>query len=77
MPTIYGGKEMTIQEAKNYVGAQLHVSWNGRNGEKSEIVHVLTVGFVPLYGPCLITDIGEISLDRVVSYTCFEQQAAA
>jgi len=61
---------MTIQEAKSFVGSQLRVSWTCRKGnEISDTVHVLGVGFVPLYGPCLITDIGEICLDRVVEYT--------
>ena len=68
--------EMTIQEAKNYVGAQLQVSWTGRNGAKTETVYVLKVEFVPLYGPCLITDIGEISLDRVIGFQSLQQQAA-
>jgi hypothetical protein len=61
---------MTIQEAKSFVGSQLKVSWTCRKGENvADTVHVLGVGFVPLYGPCLITDIGEICLDRVVDYT--------
>jgi hypothetical protein len=64
------GKEMTIQEAKSFVGTQIEVSWTGRKGdEMSDTVHVVSVGFVPLYGPCLITDIGEICLDRVVHYS--------
>ena len=68
--------EMTIQEAKNYVGSQLQVSWTGRSGTKTETVHVLKVEFVPLYGPCLITDIGEISLDRVIGFNSLQRQAA-
>lgn len=66
---------MTIQEAKAFVGTQIQVSWTGRKGDaQTDTVHVVSVGFVPLYGPCLITDIGEISLDRVVDYVCLEQQ---
>jgi len=62
---------MTIQEAKEFVGSQVKVSWTGRKGdEQSDTVHVISVGFVPLYGPCLITDIGEIRLDRVVEFRC-------
>src|SRR5215469_6480239 len=86
--TIYGergaerklrGKVMSIQDAKAVVGSQLKIYWTGRKGDEiSEIVHVLNVGFVPFYGPCLITDIGEISLDRVVDYDCMvpEQKAS-
>ena len=66
---------MTIQEAKSFVGTQLRLSWTGRKGdEQSDFVHVVSVGFVPLYGPCLITDIGEISLDRVMAATGLVEQ---
>ncbi|HEY3782822.1 MAG TPA: hypothetical protein VGL56_17195 [Fimbriimonadaceae bacterium] len=69
---------MTIQDAKSFVGSQMKVSWTCRKGdEQSDVVHVLSVGFVPFYGPCLITDIGEISLDRVVAYACIAPQAEA
>jgi len=76
-PPILGRKEMTVREAKGCIGTQLNVTLSGRDGQKSETINVLNVGFVPLYGPCLITDIGEISLDRVVGFTHFEHQAAA
>jgi hypothetical protein len=69
---------MTIQEAKSFVGTQINVSWTGRKGdEQSDMVYVISVGFVPLYGPCLITDIGEICLDRVTTYVCAAQQLAS
>lgn len=72
-----GNGTMTINEAKSFVGSQLKVSWTGRKGdEMSDTVYVMNVGFVPLYGPCLITDIGEISLDRIIEYAD-DQQAAA
>lgn len=60
---------MNIQEAKAYVGMPLRLTWTGRKGEElSDLVYVFNVGFVPLYGPCLITDKGEIRLDRVVAH---------
>jgi len=69
---------MTIQEAKAFVGSQVTVSWTGRKGdEQSDTVHIISVGFVPLYGPCLITDIGEIRLDRVVHYALVAQERAS
>lgn len=69
---------MSIQEAKSFVGCPLRVSWTGRKGdEQSETVHVVQVGFVPLYGPCLITDIGEIRLDRVIRFEALAQEKAS
>lgn len=47
----------------------LRLTWTGRKGdEQTDLVYVFNVGFVPLYGPCLITDKGEIRLDRVVNF---------
>jgi hypothetical protein len=42
-----------------------------------ELAEIFDVGFVPLYGPCLITDIGEIRLDRVVSLEYASMNKAA
>ncbi len=67
---------MNIQDAKGYVGMPLRLTWTGRKGEEmSDLVYVFNVGFVPLYGPCLITDKGEIRLDRIVAYEEVVQQA--
>lgn len=64
-----GGMEVTIQEAKQYVGRPVSLGWTGRKGDEiHDSVYVFSVGFVPMYGPCLITDKGEICLDRVVSH---------
>lgn len=69
---------MTIQEAKSFIGSDLQVSWTGRKGDmQTDTVYVLKVGFVPLYGPCLFTDQGEISLDRVVDFCAVAQQKAS
>jgi hypothetical protein len=60
---------MNIQDAKTFIGMPLRLTWTGRKGdEQSDLVYVFNVGFVPLYGPCLITDKGEIRLDRVIAY---------
>ena len=60
---------MSIQDAKTFIGMPLRLTWTGRKGdEQSDLVYVFNVGFVPLYGPCLITDKGEVRLDRVVTF---------
>ena len=71
------GKEMVmnIQVAKSFIGSPLRLPWTGRRGdESSDLVYVFNVGFVPLYGPCLITDKGEIRLDRVVAFESVYQK---
>ena len=57
---------MLISEAKEFVGAVVTLVYKDRKGDDvSKTAEIYEVGFVPLYGPCLITDIGEIRLDRV------------
>ena len=59
---------MLISEAKSFVGQNVQVAFTNRKGEQlTEFAEVFEVNYVPLYGPCLITDVGEIRLDRVVS----------
>lgn len=66
---------MNIQDAKSFVGMPLKLTWTGRKGdEQTDLVYVFNVGFVPLYGPCLITDKGEIRLDRVVAHEAVMQK---
>lgn len=58
---------MLISEAKTFTGQTVKLVYKDRRGAEMERqTEVFDVGFVPLYGPCLITDIGEIRLDRVV-----------
>lgn len=69
---------MLISEAKGFVNQHVMLSYRDRRGD--EIVReaeVFEVGFVPLYGPCLITDVGEIRLDRVVNCEPFALARAA
>lgn len=70
---------MLISDAKAFAGQFAMVRYNDRAGnELTEAVEIFDVSFVPLYGPCLITDIGEIRLDRVIACeTVVEQQRAA
>jgi hypothetical protein len=59
---------MLISEAKDFIGQIVQVTFTDRSGnEISDQAEVFEVNFVPFYGPCMVTDIGEIRLDRVVS----------
>lgn len=59
---------MLISDAKAFVGSIVHITFSDRSGrENHDIAEVFDVNFVPLYGPCLITDIGDIRLDRIQS----------
>jgi len=65
-------KQMLITDAKTYVGQFIQLQYHDRKGEIiSERVEVFDVNFIPLYGPCLITDIGDIRLDRVSNIKLF------
>ena len=69
---------MTIQEARSFIGAEVALSWRDRKGEELQVsTKLFAVDFVPLYGPCLITDAGEIRLDRVVACLLVEQKKTA
>lgn len=59
---------MTIKEARSHIGARVNLTWTDRNGDpNTQNVDVYEVNFVPFYGPCMITSVGEIRLDRIVS----------
>lgn len=59
---------MLITEAKQFVGLMVEVQYTDRKGELiTDSAEVFDVNFIPLYGPCLITNIGDIRLDRVHS----------
>ena len=65
---------MVISEAQKMVGNVVELSYRDKRGEALSVVaEVFDVGFVSLYGPCLITDVGEIRLDRVDSW-CIAQK---
>lgn len=59
---------MLISEAKRFVGKVVDVVHRNRGGhETSCVAEVFDVTFVPLFGPCLVSDIGDIRLDCIVS----------
>lgn len=71
---------MLISEAKELVGNFVNLIYLDRNGQEvKDLAEIFDVAFVPLYGPCMITDIGELRLDRIVSteITDFSLQKAA
>jgi hypothetical protein len=60
---------MAIGEARTLIGHKVQLTWADRAGnETSGVVEVFEVNFVPLYGPCLLTDFGDIRVDRVIHY---------
>lgn len=68
---------MSFRDAQQYIGMSCEVAFRDRRGEvQTKQVFVTDVTFVPLYGLCLITDYGEIRLDRIVSVNVLERKAA-
>ena len=69
---------MLISEAKPFVGQFINLTYTDRaRNEYCETVEVFDVTFVPLFGPCLVTDIGDIRLDRIVCADLASQIKAA
>jgi len=69
---------MLISEAKAYLGYVVDITYTDRSGrELQQRAEVFDVGFVPLFGPCLITDLGELRLDRVIACCQSQVQQAA
>ena len=68
---------MNIREARSIIGKTVSLTWLDRNGNSLQATTFIhKADFVPMYGPCLFTDEGEISLDRVVKFTAGAQEAA-
>jgi hypothetical protein len=68
---------MGIGEAREFLDKSVLLRWLDRKGiEVEEPLHISGVGFVPFYGPCLITSRGEIRLDRVLSCALVSTKAA-
>ncbi|MBS1708273.1 MAG: hypothetical protein JSS65_06070 [Armatimonadetes bacterium] len=60
---------MLISEAKTLIGHIVDITFTDRSGKEFvKTAEVFDVGFVPLYGPCMITDVGEVRLDRVYGF---------
>ena len=59
---------MTIQDARKLVGQTVILHWTDRKGTPiEEQTLIYKADFVPMYGPCLFTDFGEITLDKILS----------
>jgi hypothetical protein len=60
------GIGMEISEAKNFKNQQVDLTWKDRlSNVTSDTAYVFDVTFVPLYGPCMLSSVGDISLDRI------------
>lgn len=69
---------MLISDAKLLVGQIVNLEYTDRKGDiLSDRVEIFDVNFIALYGPCMITDIGDIRLDRVVSAVAIQESKAA
>lgn len=69
---------MLISDAKSLVGQIVNLEYTDRKGDiLSDRVEIFDVNFIALYGPCMITDIGDIRLDRVVSAVATQESQAA
>ncbi len=69
---------MLISDAKKFVGQVAEISFLDRKGDEViEVTEIFDVNFVPLYGPCLITDVGDIRLDRVQNIARWAVEKAA
>lgn len=57
---------MLSSEAKAFVGQIVEIEYVDREGNTLiQNAELYDIGYLPLYGPCLILDIGEVRLDRV------------
>lgn len=68
---------MEISAAKQFINRNVMLSWTDRKGDVvAQDVFVFDVNFVPFYGPCFITSVGEVRLDRVQDCLAHNQEAA-
>ena len=59
---------MHIREARELVGLTATLTYHDRKGEEvTDTTYIYKADFVPMYGPCLFTDHGEIHLDRIMT----------
>lgn len=57
---------MLVTDASKFIGQFVHVTYlEPGQPERVSLAEVFDVNFVPLKGPCLVTDIGDFRLDRV------------
>lgn len=68
---------MEIREARSMVGQTVHLNWTDFKGESHEgTSQIYKLEFVPMYGPCLVTDFGELHLDRIAGFEACAHKAA-
>lgn len=61
---------MLSSEVKALIGQIVQVEYSDKDGNiYIQNAELYDIGFLPLYGPCLILDIGEIRMDRVSAVT--------
>jgi hypothetical protein len=73
---LYEAKTMTIPEAKTYIGKNIFIEYEDRNGQRRTGTGVLMdVEFVPMYGGMLLFDFGDIRIDKVVAFSENEKAA--
>ena len=64
---------MLSSDVKMFVGRTVNIEYTDRTGETSnDTTTVYDLGFLHVGGPCLITDVGEIRLDRILSCSAAE-----
>ncbi|MBN8689996.1 MAG: hypothetical protein J0L72_04290 [Armatimonadetes bacterium] len=69
---------MLISDAKKYIGKIVDLEYVDRAGATHvDRTEVFDVTFIALYGPCMITDLGDIRLDRVSNVTLVTEQLSA
>ena len=59
---------MLSSDARAYVGQTVHIEFtDGTGTARNETTTVYAFGFHPVGGPCLVTNVGEVRLDRVLN----------
>lgn len=57
---------MNVHEAKPYVGRNCDVVWRDRFGHEQIVrTHIYKLGFVPLYGSYIMSDMDDVFLSKV------------
>lgn len=64
---------MHINDVRCFIGYEVNVEFTDWNGEvKKQTTHIHEINFIPMYGACLVGDMDDIWLDRVVSISAVE-----
>lgn len=69
---------MLVTQASKFIGQFVHVTYlEPGQPERNAVVEVFDVNFLPLKGPCLITDLGDFRLDRIADVSPVTLRKAA